>query len=104
MPWHSLQVGALASFLATSCPWMLVAYCWPISAWQDAQSTFWRDGLAGPDVRGVHPRVALAAGDLRVARARDLRAPSANELRPSLALRPGSAWQRRQSASAMPCA
>src|SRR3990172_4227594 len=39
VPWHSLQEGALRSFRARSCPWMLKAYCCPASAWQEAQST-----------------------------------------------------------------
>ena len=41
VPWHSLQVGRVRVVLArparrACCVW----YCWPTSAWQDAQSTF----------------------------------------------------------------
>src|SRR5512143_4192555 len=40
VPWHSLQVGALGSFLAERRPCTLSTYCRPPSAWHDEQSTF----------------------------------------------------------------
>jgi len=40
VPWHSLQVGAFASFFAKRVPCTLSTYWRPTSAWQEEQSTF----------------------------------------------------------------
>ncbi len=74
VPWHCLQVGALGSFFASSCPCVLAWYCAPISAWHAAQFDLLRERLARAQARRRDPGVALAAGLLRVHRAGERRA------------------------------